>query len=133
MSFRSVPDDGMPPGVRWALAIGLTVIGGLSWFVFGWGVASGSFLGILLAAIVPSVTCLAAGWLLRSWWGMAASVVAYVAVSAVMWYWAIVGAGDIQPWTFQFPLVVVLPGAIMGAIGTAIGMYRAGRGGQSAS
>lgn len=37
MPYRGVPDDGMPLGVRWALAIGLTVIGGLSWFVFGWG------------------------------------------------------------------------------------------------
>lgn len=66
MSYRGVPDDGMPPGVRWALAIGLTVIGGLSWFVFGWGLAYGSVPIAALAALVPAATCLAAGWL-RPW------------------------------------------------------------------
>lgn len=64
---------------------------------------------------------------------MAASVVAYVAVSAVIWYWFIVGAGEVQPWTVQFPLAVVLPGAIPGAVGAAIGINRFRRGGLSAS
>lgn len=116
-----------PSAGRWAWAIALAILGGLSWFVFGWGlVAAGSniFFGILVGA-VPALTCLAAGWLLRSWWGLAATVIVYLAVSALLWVFAIVGAGDVQAWLVAFPLYAVLPAVVMSAIGTAIGMARA--------
>lgn len=128
----------MGPGWRWALALGLAVFGGLTWFIFGWGVVfatyqgpniAGILAGVLVAAL-PAVTCLVAGWLLRSWWGMAASVVVYAAVSALLWFLAIVGAGDMQAWLVAFPLYVVAPAVIMAAIGTIIGMRGAERGGQ---
>jgi hypothetical protein len=51
----------------------------------------------------------------------------YLAVSALMWMWAIVGAGDVQAWTVGFPLYAALPAVVLGAIGSAIGMAIAGR------
>ena len=121
---------GMPPAGRWALGLGLVVIGGLSWFIVGWGLVFAvnqglTLTGILasvLVAVVPAVTCLVAGWLMRSWWGMVAAIVVYAAVSALLWMLAIVGAGDTQAWLVVFPLYVVLPGVVMAAIGAIIGM-----------
>lgn len=133
MASRSEPNDGRPSGGRWALSLSLPVLGGLSWFLFGWGVAWGNALIATLAAIVPAVTCLVAAWLLRLWWGLAAVAVVYVAVSALMWGLAIVGVGDVQAWITSFPLYVVLPGVVMAAIGTFIGRYRFGRGRQRPS
>lgn len=118
-----------PSAGRWALAIGLVLVGGLSWFIFGWGIAfagSNVALGIAIGAI-PALTCLAAGWLLASWARAVVPVIVYLAVSAVMWMLAIVGVGDVQAWAVGFPLSVVLPAVVLGAIGTAIGMAIAGR------
>lgn len=116
----------MPSGGRWVLSLGLTVLGGISWFLFGWGVAWGSPLVAVVSAAVPALTCLVAGWLLRSWWGLVAAVVVYVAVSALMW--VLIGGGGpggMAFLTIGFALYVVLAGVVMAAIGTAIGMYRA--------
>ncbi|MGE5333777.1 MAG: hypothetical protein ACM3N4_03680, partial [Nitrososphaerota archaeon] len=82
------------------------------------------FFGILVGA-VPALACLAAGWLLRSWWGLAATVIVYLAASALLWFFAIVGVGDVQAWLVAFPLYAVLPAVVMSAIGTAIGIARA--------
>ena len=112
---------------RWALAIGLTVLGGLSWFPIGFGVAaSGSNILLqMLVGAIPALTCLAAGWLLRSWVGLVVAAVVYIAVSAVAWV-LFVGGGPsgMAFWTTEFAVAAVLPGVVMSAVGAAIGMYR---------
>lgn len=123
MSSPMQSEERGPTGGQWFLALGLTLLGGLSWFIFGWGLVGGLSLIAVLAAVLPAVTCLVAGWLLRSWWGAAAAAGVYVVVSALLWFLAIVGMGDVQAWTVGFPLYVVLPAVVMAAIGTAIGMY----------
>ncbi len=118
-----------PSAWRWALAIGLVIVGGLSWFIVGFGLifaGSNVALGIAVGAI-PALTCLAAGWLLASWARAVVPVIVYLAISAVMWVLAIVGVGDTQAWTVAFPLYAVLPAVVLGAIGTAIGMAFARR------
>ncbi len=104
----------------------MTVLGALSWFFFIWGVASGNTLIAILSAAVPAVTCLVAGWLLRSWWGLVAAALVYTVVSAPLW--TLFGGGGpagMSFLTFAFALCIVLPAVVMAAIGTAIGMYRA--------
>lgn len=113
-----------PSGGRWAVSIALAILGGLSWFIFGWGfVASGSNTAMsILVGALPALACLAAGWLLQSWPGMLVTVAAYLAVSAVMWIlMAIVNAGDAQAWLVSFPLFAALPAVVMGVTGVAIG------------
>lgn len=114
----------IPPVERWrlGLGLGLAVLGGLCWFIFGWGYVNGNTLvGIL--AILPTLMCLVAGWLLRSWWGLVAAPLVYVAISAFLWAALSIG----NPATGEFALYVVLPAVVMAAIGTAIGRYRARR------
>ncbi len=112
----------MPPGGRWALGIGLVVLGAFSWYVLGFGVAyaPNMFYAMLVAAL-PAVTCLVAGWLLRSWWGLVAAAVVYVAVGVPIWVLFVSNF----PLPVEFVWYVVLPAVVMSAIGTAIGMYRA--------
>lgn len=69
---------------------------------------------------MPALTCLAAGWLLRSWVGLVVVSVVYVVAGAVMW--VLSGGGDLNG---NYVLAIVLPGVALAAIGTAIGMYRA--------
>ena len=118
-----------PSGWRWALGIGLVVIGALSWFIVGWGlVFAGSNAAVAMAVgAIPALTCLAAGWLLQSWTGAVVTEVVYLAVSALMWMLFIVGVGDTQAWAVAFPLYAALPAVVLGAVGTAIGMALAGR------
>lgn len=125
-----------PSGWRWALGIGLAILGGLSWFPLGFAVAyvvntgAGdlSTLGALLVAALPAVTCLVAGWLLRSWWGLAAAAVVFVAVSALSWV-LFVGGGPagMAFLTIEFVLFVVVPAIVMSTIGTVLGIYTTGR------
>lgn len=82
---------------------------------------SGIFYAVVLAA-----TCLLAGWLLHSWWGFVAAPLVYVGI--VVFSSQMFGAGG--GWTGGLALYVVLPAVVMSAIGTAIGMYTAGHGGQ---
>jgi len=133
MANRRDANDRSPGGGRWALSLSLPILGGLSWFLFGWGIAGGNLLIGAVAAILPAVTCLVAAWLLRSWWGLVAIVVVYAGVSALIWGLFIVGPGDAQAWTVTYPLAVVLPGLVMAAIGAFIGRSSAGRGGQRPS
>src|SRR5512146_1431386 len=84
-------EERQPTRGQWLLALGLTMVGGLSWFIFGWGLAGGLSLIAVVAAIVPAVTCLVAAWLLRTWMGAAAAAGVYVVVSAVMWVLAVGG------------------------------------------
>jgi hypothetical protein len=118
-----------PSAGRWALGVGLVIVGGLAWFIVGWGlVFAGSNVALGIAVgVLPALTCLAAGWLLRSWMGALVTEVVYLAVSALMWVLAIVGPGDIQAWTVAFPLYAALPAVVLGAIGTTIGMAIARR------
>lgn len=121
-----------PSAGRWALGLGLVIAGGLSWFIVGFGLVfagSNVALGVAVGAL-PALTCLAAGWLLRSWTGAVVTEVVYLAVSALMWVLAIVGAGDTQAWTVAFPLYAALPAVVLGAIGTAIGTALAGHRGE---
>ena len=76
---------------------------------------------VAAAAALPAVMCLVAGWLLRSWWGLVASAVVYVAASAYMWFAFVTNF----PLPVEFVWYVVLPAVVMSAIGTAIGKYRA--------
>lgn len=81
---------------------------------------------MILYAVVLSATCLLAGWLLRSWWGLVVTPVVYVAVAAfasmLPWFG---GGTDFSGWIGGFVLYIVLPAVVMSAIGTAIGMYQA--------
>ncbi len=133
MASRTTWEEQGPTRGRWLLGLGLAVLGGLSWWVYGFAVnaigfsVSGRDIGtILLAtlvAAVPAVTCLVAGWLLRSWTGLFAATGVYVVVSAFMWVLAIGGGpGGMTFLTGEFALYVVLPGVVLSAIGTLIGM-----------
>jgi hypothetical protein len=112
----------LPPVGRWALGIGLAVFGGLAWFVFGF--LLGGLADLLVA--VPAVMCLVAGWLLRSWWGLVAAALVYVAVSALVWVLFVrPGPLPVELALYEFARYVMLLAVVMSAIGTAIGMYRA--------
>jgi len=115
----------VPPPERWQVGLGLTlvVLGGLSWLFFGYGIVNGNMLILLLAA-VPALSCLAAGWLMRSWWGLVAAALVYVVVSAPMWYGLSIGAPST---TFDFALYVVLLAVVMSTVGTLVGRSRARR------
>lgn len=119
----------LAPVERWQVGLGLSlvVLGGLSWLFLGYGVRNGNMLVLLLAA-VPALTCLAAGWLMRSWWGLVAAALVYMVVSAPLWYGLSIGA---PATTADFALYVVLPAVVMSAIGTVIGRSRAKRADQS--
>lgn len=104
------------PAWRWALGIGLPILGALSLVIWGFAIAAWG----PLAGIVPALTCLVAGWLLRSWLGLIVTSVVYVGAGAVMWILA--GGGGLN---VEYVLAIVLPGVALAAIGTAIGMYRA--------
>ena len=81
--------------------------------------------GILYAAVL-AVTCLLAGWVLRSWWAVLVAPIVYAGVS-VLESLAFGGLGDWSIWTTAgFGLYIVLPALVMSAIGAAIGRYRAG-------
>ena len=89
-------------------------------------ILTGSIFAIVLAA-----TCLLAGWLLRSWWGFVLVPVVYAGVTFLTSIgFSGLGGIDWAFWTRGFALYIVLPAVVMSAIGTAIGMYRARRGGQ---
>jgi hypothetical protein len=113
----------LPPAGRWALGIGLVVLGALSWLVLGFIVASAPnvFYALLVAAL-PAVTCLAAAWLVRSWWGLVAAAGVYVAAAALIWLFAVSTS-----LSAEFVGYIVLPALVMSAIGTAIGMLIARR------
>ena len=123
-----------PSRGRWAWSIGLVVLGGLAWWIYGFVLSSVGFslgggrdvfsiLVSTLVAAVPALTCLVAGWLLRSWTGMIVAALVYMAASALMWMLAAVG--DLA--TAEFALYIVMPAVVLGAIGAAIGMAIAGR------
>lgn len=123
-----------PSAGRWAWSIGLVVIGGLAWWIYGFVLGAvgfslsggrdvSSILVSTLVAAAPALTCLVAGWLLRSWSGMIVAALVYVAASALMWILAAVG--DLV--TAEFALYVVMPAVVLGAIGTFIGIATAGR------
>ena len=125
-----------PSAGRWAWSIGLVVIGGLAWWIYGFVLGAVGFslsggrdmfsiLVSTLVAAVPALTCLVAGWLLRSWSGMIVAALVYVAASALMWMLAAVG--DLV--TAEFALYVVLPAVVLSPIGTFIGIAAAGRSG----
>jgi uncharacterized BrkB/YihY/UPF0761 family membrane protein len=119
--------DQRPTWGNWLLALGLALVGGFLAIVVMLLIATFSMGALaILAAIVVASTCLAAGWLLRSWWGLTATAVVYVAVAAVMWY--LVGGGSI--FSVEFALYFVLPAVVMSAIGTVVGMYQAGQRGK---
>lgn len=113
-----------PSGGRWALGIGLAVLGALSWFVFGFLLVQAGLLSLLAVLVGTGIalTCLVAGWLLRSWQGLVAVLVVYLAVGALGWTLFGIGSSFV---TVEFVLDMVLPAAVMSAIGTAIGMARA--------
>lgn len=120
------------PAERWRIGLGLgsAAIGGLSWIFFGYGIRNGNLL-LFVLALLPALWCLAAGWLLRSWWGFVLAPVVYAGVT----FLTSIGFGglggiDWAFWTRGFALYIVLPAVVMSAIGTSIGMYRARRGGQ---
>jgi hypothetical protein len=106
----------------------------LAWWIYGFVLGAVGFslsggrdvfsiLVSTLVAAVPALTCLVAGWLLRSWSGMIVAALVYVAASALMWMLAAVG--DLV--TAEFALYVVLPAVVLSAIGTFIGIAIAGR------
>lgn len=78
----------------------------------------------VLNAFVLAATCLMAGWLLRSWWGLVAATVVYAGVAALMAYrFGNGGVGLIPVLTAGFVFYIILPAVVMSAIGAAIGMF----------
>lgn len=71
-----------------------------------------------LAGIVPALTCLAAAWLLRSWVGLVVTSVVYVVIGGIMWVLAVSDALNLN-----YVWAIVLPGVVLAALGTALGMY----------
>ncbi len=102
------------PAWRWAIGIGLPIVGALSLVIWGFAIASWG----PVAGIVPALTCLVAGWLLRSWVGFIVTSVVYVAAGAVMW--TLAGGGGLNG---EYVLAIALPGVALAVLGTAIGMY----------
>ena len=84
------------------------------------GIVLDYLLGILFA-ILFAMTCLLAGWLLRSWWGCVVVSIVYVggaALAILLFY----------PFSLSnLMLYIVLPAVVMSVIGTVIGMHRARR------
>lgn len=129
MSLPIIREARGPTQAQWLLALGITILGGLAWFIAGFGLAAGGIVAVLFA-ILSALTCLVAGWLLRSWLGLAAAAAVYVVASAVMWVLAVGGGpAGMAFWTGAFALYVVLPGVVLAALGTAFGMYTARRAG----
>lgn len=113
-----------PAARQWLLSLGLVILGGLAWIVAGFGIAGGGLVAALFA-VLPALTCLVAGRLLGSWFGFIATAGVYVAASAVMWVLAVGGGpAGMAFWSGEFALFVVLPGFLLAAVGTALGMYR---------
>ena len=102
------------PAWRWAVGIGLPILGALSLVIWGFAIAAWG----PLAGIVPALTCLVAGWLLRSWLGFAVISVVYVVAGGIMWILA--GGGSLS---LDYGLAIVLPGVALAALGTILGMY----------
>ncbi len=76
-------------------------------------------------AIALSLTCLLAGWLLRSWLGFLIAVIVYVAAASLI---LTTSSGGDSTLLFASPgvwLYIVLPAAVMSAVGTLLGMWRA--------
>lgn len=71
-----------------------------------------------LAGIVPALTCLAAAWLLRSWVGLVVTSVVYVVIGGIMWVLAVSDSLNLN-----YVWAIVLPGVVLAALGTALGMY----------
>ncbi len=75
-------------------------------------------------AIALSLTCLLAGWLLRSWLGFLIAVIVYVAAASLI-LTSSGGGGTLLFASLGVWLYIVLPAAVMSAVGTLIGMWRA--------
>lgn len=82
-------------------------------------------------AIALSLTCLLAGWLLRSWLGFLVTVIAYAGATALILS-GTSGGGTIIFVSLGFALYILLPGVVMSALGTFLGMLRARRAHQPA-
>ncbi len=78
----------------------------------------------ILYAIVLASTCLLAGWLLRSWWGLVVASLVYAGGAALVSLTFGGGTGDWPIWAVGFLLYIILPAIVMSAIGTAIGMHK---------
>lgn len=123
---------------RWIAALAPPLVAGLAAYSYS-GVINvdltnlahvdiGSGVVSLLATLVLSATCLLAGWLLRSWWGALATLVAYAGPAFVV---ALGFDGILGAWLIiRFILYILVPAVVMTAIGTAIGMYGGRQGGQ---
>lgn len=93
-----------------------------------WSLISRILVGILFASVLAG-TCLLAGWLLHSWWGLVVAPVVYVGV-AVLTSQLFGGVYNWSIWLVGFALYIVLPAVGMSAIGTIIGMHSVEGGGR---
>jgi len=115
---------------RWISALSLAITGGFVTLLFNSNIPglitqTGSvleYLTVILFAFVFAVTCLLAGWLLRSWWGCVVVSIAYVCGSALLiMNFARVSFSIMVVW---FVLYSILPAVVMSVIGTVIGKHR---------
>lgn len=120
---------------RWVAALALVIAGGLLASDGPIGLAyAGSLIGDvminitgILLAIGVGATCLLAGWLWRSWWGFLMAPIVYVGVAALVSQ-PYAGWGNWAAWwTMGVVEYIIAPAVVMSAIGTIIGMYRAGQ------
>ncbi len=119
---REIVIGGVPRN-QWVPAISLVFGGGLLVGLFPLG---GGLNPFALIPILFAPTCLAASWLLRSWWGIIAPPVVYVAFAALT---LLLLRGMESFNALDFALYIVLPAVVMSVIGTVIGMSRARRAG----
>lgn len=105
---------------QWALALSLPSAGGFFAGLYYFSASTSLFDATVV--LLASVTCLLAGFVLRSWLKLLVAPVAYLALTTfVSLYW--VGAD----FGLDFALFVALPAVLMSALGTALGMYASRR------
>ena len=117
---------------RWISALSLAIAGGFLTQPLGnmpgpimhAGTVLDYIPGILFA-IVFAMTCLLAGWLLRSWWGCVVVSIVYVGGAALPIL--LFTPFSLSNLIVGFVLYIVLPAVVMSVIGTVIGMQSARR------
>ncbi len=77
-------------------------------------------------AVMIAVTCLLAGWLLRSWWGCVVVSIVYIG-GAALGLLPYIGFSFLSTLVVGSVLFIVLPAVAMSIIGTVIGKQRARR------
>ncbi len=125
---------------RWIAALGPASVGGFFAAIAAadytpFGVWSLRDLGGRIFVLALAATCMLAGWLLRSWWGLVVVPLVYVGAAyagiAALAADTLGGSVDFSAvFTREFALYIVPAAVAMSVIGTAIGVFTARHGGR---